>query len=79
VLAATWKILRRGRGSQQAVDLESSPRLQRMEQAIEAIALEVERIGEAQRFSTKLLSERQPDALANRAAVPAVPRVVTPH
>lgn len=34
------------------------PRLERMEQAIEAIALEVERISEAQRFTTKLLSER---------------------
>jgi hypothetical protein len=78
VLAATWKILRRGRTLQTAADIESSPRLQRIEQAIEAIALEVERIGEAQRFSTKLLSERQPDAIANRAAVPA-PRAVTPH
>jgi hypothetical protein len=78
VLALTWKILRRGR-SPQAADIESSPRLQRMEQAIEAIALEVERIGEAQRFSTKLLSERQPEAIANRAAAPAPARVVTPH
>jgi hypothetical protein len=78
VLAATWKILRRGRRSE-AADIESSPRLQRIEQAIEAIALEVERIGEAQRFSTRLLSERQPDAIANRAAVAAPPRVVTPH
>jgi hypothetical protein len=34
------------------------PRLERMEQAIEAIAVEVERISEAQRFTTKLLSER---------------------
>jgi len=35
-----------------------------MEQAIDAIALEVERISEGQRFTTKLLSEtRSPDAL----------------
>lgn len=33
-------------------------RLERMEQAIDAIALEVERISEGQRFTTKLLSER---------------------
>ena len=78
VLALTWKILRRGRNTAMA-DLESSPRLQRMEQAIEAIALEVERIGEAQRFSTKLLSERQPDAIPNRAAAAPVPRAITPH
>ena len=42
-------------------------RLTRMEQAIESIAVEVERISEGQRFTTKLLSERAPDALpANR-------------
>lgn len=33
-------------------------RLERMEQSLEAIALEVERISEGQRFTTKLLSER---------------------
>lgn len=32
-------------------------RLERMEQAIEAVAIEVERISEGQRFTTKLLSE----------------------
>jgi hypothetical protein len=32
-------------------------RLARMEQAIDAVALEVERIAEGQRFTTKLLSE----------------------
>ena len=37
------------------------PRLERMEQAIEAIAVEIERISEAQRFTTKLLSERAED------------------
>ncbi|HEY2897299.1 MAG TPA: hypothetical protein VGJ12_09190 [Gemmatimonadaceae bacterium] len=35
-------------------------RLERMEQAIDSIAVEVERISEGQRFTTKLLSERQP-------------------
>ena len=33
-------------------------RLERMEQAIESIAVEVERISEGQRFTTKLLSDR---------------------
>ena len=33
-------------------------RLERMEHAIEAVAVEVERISEAQRFTTKLLAER---------------------
>jgi hypothetical protein len=62
------------------VDLENSPRLQRIEQAIEAIAVEVERIGEAQRFTTKLLSDRQPDA-AQRIAIQSrrEPGTITPH
>ena len=61
------------------LELENSPRLQRIEQAVEAIAVEVERIGEAQRFTTKLLSERQADA----ARIPVAPRrepgTITPH
>ena len=36
----------------------SEARLARIEQAVEAIALEVERISEGQRFTTKLLSEQ---------------------
>jgi hypothetical protein len=45
-------------------------RLERMEQGIEAIAVEVERISEGQRFTTKLLSEREGHALpaASRSA-----------
>jgi len=38
-------------------------RLERMEHAIDAIAIEVERISEGQRFTTKLLSERESHAL----------------
>jgi len=33
-------------------------RLERMEHAVDAIAVEIERISEGQRFTTKLLSER---------------------
>lgn len=36
----------------------SEAKLARIEQAVEAIALEVERISEGQRFTTKLLSEQ---------------------
>ena len=62
------------------LDPEQSPRLQRIEQAIESIALEVERIGEAQRFNTKLLADRQPDAVARMAAIPRKePGTITPH
>jgi hypothetical protein len=45
-------------------------RLERMEQGIEAVAVEVERIGEGQRFVTQLMSDR-----AQRAALPeGIPR-----
>lgn len=50
-------------------------RLNRIEQAIEAIATEVERIAEGQRFTTKLLSKDNTKSLsepvANAAAVSA--------
>ena len=38
-------------------------RLSRLEQAVDAIAVEIERVSEGQRFTTKLLSEqaRQPE------------------
>lgn len=38
----------------------SDERLQRLETAVDAIAIEIERISEAQRFTTKLLTERTP-------------------
>jgi hypothetical protein len=47
---------------------DSAQRLERVEHAIEAIALEVERVGEGQRFVTKLLAEspeRQPVSRGN--------------
>jgi hypothetical protein len=38
---------------------EITSRLERIEQAVEAVAIEVERIAEAQRYSAKLLTEQQ--------------------
>lgn len=40
-------------------DGEANMRLARIETAIESMAVEVERISEGQRFTTKLLAERQ--------------------
>jgi hypothetical protein len=58
-------------------------RLQRLEQAIDAIAIEVERISEAQRFSAALLAERLPvrgtDLADATRALPTSPRTITPH
>ncbi|HKT08993.1 MAG TPA: hypothetical protein VJR24_13935 [Gemmatimonadaceae bacterium] len=51
-----------------ALPNDLTERLTRMEQAIDSMAVEIERISEGQRFTTRLLSERAPDALpANRA------------
>ena len=50
------------------VPLEVTARLERMEQAIDSIAVEVERISEGQRFTTKLLAERSAAEIAPRSA-----------
>jgi len=42
-----------------AMDQEQSERLRRLEGNVDAIALEIERISEGQRFVTKLLAERE--------------------
>jgi len=54
---------------------ESNERLERIEQAVDAIAIEVERVSEGQRFVTRLLSERQP---ALGAAAPGAEPVRVP-
>jgi hypothetical protein len=51
---------------------------ERLEEAMEAIAIEVERISEGQRFTTKLLAERR-DATPEIAPLRATERIVTPH
>ena len=42
-------------------------RFARLEDAVDSIAIEVERVAEAQRFTAKLMSERIPERLAERA------------
>jgi hypothetical protein len=58
-------------------------RMQRLETAVDAIAIEVERISEAQRFMVGLLSESLPARRAEHAGELAPParvgRVNTPH
>jgi hypothetical protein len=55
----------------------SDERLARVEQAVESIALEIERIGEGQRYVTKLLNEPARPLPAG-LPVPAL-RIDTPH
>ena len=51
-----------------ALPAETSAQLQRIEHSVEAMAIEVERISEAQRYLTRLQGEREP------VAIPAAPR-----
>jgi hypothetical protein len=50
-----------------SVPADVAARLERMEQAIDSIAIEVERISEGQRFTTKLLADRVGDAEPQRS------------
>jgi hypothetical protein len=50
----------------------------RLELAVDAIALEIERISEGQRFVTRLLAERD-DQSRQPAARIEPPRAITPH
>jgi hypothetical protein len=52
------------------VPSDVSARLERMEQAIDSIAVEVERISEGQRFTTKLLAERSGAAVGGDVSPP---------
>ena len=46
--------------SRREIPPDVTARLERMEQALDSIAIEVERISEGQRFTTKLLADRSP-------------------
>lgn len=74
VLGAYW-VRRVWRGAEAtSVSVESpvaADHLAQLEQSVDAVAIEVERIGEGQRFLTHLFAEkRSPPAPAERAAPP---------
>lgn len=50
--------MERGESTRASLPADVAGRLERIEHAVDAVALEVERIAEGQRFTTKLLSER---------------------
>jgi len=62
VIRLTFAIARRLEGKPASVSLspDLASRLERIEQAVDSVAIEVERISEGQRFTTKLLNERSP-------------------
>ena len=62
-IAMTRRIWRRSSPVQAALPLVLDERLARIEQTVDAMSIEVERIGEGQRFVTKLLTETEPARL----------------
>lgn len=50
------------------VTTDIAPRLDRLEHAIDAIAIEMERVSEGQRFMTKIMAERPSSAPASAGA-----------
>lgn len=68
------------------VPADQTEQLRRIEQAVEAMAIEVERVSENQRFVTRLLSEKQPEGAllvaveqGRGSAEHATPEVNPPH
>lgn len=61
ILTVAWarRIWRRGAQIVSAIPQEVYDRFTRVEQAIDSVAVEVERIGEGQRYLTRVLAERQ--------------------
>src|SRR5690348_2341464 len=62
-----------------SVPSDVSARLERMEQAIDAIAVEIERVSEAQRFTTRLLADPGGQALGTGAPAASGAPLGTPR
>jgi hypothetical protein len=71
VAKSMWKRASRT-GPPTAMITETAQRLERLEHSVDAIAVEIERVSEGQRFVTQLLSESAPalPAPAQRAPTP---------
>ena len=57
-IVSVTKLVIGRRAIQKPADSIADVRMERLEHAVDAIALEIERISEGQRFTTKLLSEQ---------------------
>lgn len=69
-LAGVWVITKWGLASAKRKELGSpyrdDARLEQLQQSVDSIAIEVERIAEAQRFSAKLLAGREAESRIQR-------------
>jgi hypothetical protein len=62
IMRAIGKRIERGAPPPMAVPAEMQAQMQHLMQSVDAIAIEVERISEGQRFATKMLSEKKTGA-----------------
>ena len=62
IMRAIGKRIERGAPAPMAVPAEMQAQMQHLMQSVDAIAIEVERISEGQRFATKMLAEKRPEA-----------------
>jgi hypothetical protein len=73
-LVSAWAKKLENESKRPAIAPDVANRLERMEQSIDAIAVEVERISEGERFTTKLLAETTntplPQARVSESAKP---------
>ena len=69
-IAQARRIWRRPAAISREMPAELTDRLNRLEQAVDAVAVELERVGEGQRYVTRVLSEQPQRALGAGAAEP---------
>ena len=70
IIAYAIRTLKRGKPAPQQLSADLDARLARIEQMGETTALEVERIGEGQRFVTRLMTDKAEHAVAAGDALP---------
>jgi hypothetical protein len=81
-IAGAWAV-GRARGLQDAAQLQrdeadTRARIERMERNLDAVAEEIERLGEVQRFALKVIAEKAIDATEPAPRLQHG-RVITPH
>ena len=62
IMRAIGKRIERGAPAPTQIPREMQAQMEHLAQSVDAIAIEVERISEGQRFAAKMLAERKPDA-----------------
>jgi hypothetical protein len=77
-----WRLVRPPRDTSQVNDPAANARLDRLEQSMDAIAIEIERISEGQRFVTKILTDRPASSSVEPIRAPerqSLRPSITPH